>query len=499
MRRVKTLAPGGGVSTGKLTSPQPSDRFGAVGILTALTAAAKAASAAGLGQKIQALLKDEQRRINIYERRYKSAKKRFERAKTEASKRRNLRSMLRYRELMEVALLKRSLVSSGRFEPGVMLDGAAIESRRNALIKELEGSSPERKKHLEQIIKNYGEQLDRLQAQVQQATPAPTPTPTPTPSGSRAQYIAPMVDERVQRPPDQLDEGSELLRQTMLEPPSMAPDNAVVGGVGGLRFISKSPPGPGQQVRVSFYPTNPANSYAGANGIVVPGDDPVLLMRGTYTVNNQAFLRLPDFEIRTELMDFGAYRFLGLQCHPQGNYKVFQTGGLAERDVQLFGIAITVRSIQVYNGQELLLPNLGEMDVETFNLFPTQDRVRALTAAFGDTGFQQTPYNITRSDRFFVGLRTNPVIEGTARVRAIVSAYVYGTNAPLIGDFIEIPITFSIIGQMLEDKVFGNPVVVAPAARAGAQVNVGLRDEGVDSQGVRQYRLRNPRYIPPGE
>ena len=492
MRRVKTLAPGGGVSTGKLTSLQPSDRFGAVGILTALTAAAKAASAAGLGQKIQALLKDEQRRIDIYERRYKSAKKRFERARTDAAKRRNLRAMLRYRELMEVALLKRSLVSSGRFEPGVMLDGAAIESRRNALIGELEGSSPERKKHLEQIIKNYGEQLDRLQAQVQQATP------TPTPSGSRAQYIAPMVDERVQRSPDQLDEGSELLRQTMLEPPSMAPDNAVVSGVGGLRFISESPPGPGQQVRVSFYPTNPANSYAGANGIVVPGDDPVLVMRGNYNAVNQSFLRLPDFEIRTELMDFGTYRFLGLQCHPQGNYKVFQNA-TTERDVELRGIAITVRSIQVYNGQELLLPNLGEMDVETFNLFPTRNRLRAITAAIGDTGLQQTPYNITRSDRFFVGLRTNPVIEGTARVRAIVSAYVYGSPAAQVGDFIDIPISFSIIGQMLEDKVFGNTVVVAPAARAGAQVNVGLRDEGVDSQGVRQYRLRNPRYTPPGE
>tara|TARA_Y100000385_G_scaffold273419_1_gene315302 strand:- start:640 stop:1311 length:672 start_codon:yes stop_codon:yes gene_type:complete len=223
------------------------------------------------------------------------------------------------------------------------------------------------------------------------------------------------------------------------------------------------------------------------------------MMRGIYTVNGQSFLRLPDFEIRTELMDFGSYRLLGLQCHPQGDYKIFRTGGAQERAARLLGIAITVRSIQVYNGQELLLPNLGEMDVETFNLFPTMNRLRALTGALGDTGFQQTPYNITRSDRFFVGLRTNPVIEGTARVRAIVSAYVYSSADPQATDFIDIPISFSIIGQMLEDKVFGNPVVVAPAARAGAQVNVGLRDEGVDSQGVRQYRLRNPRYTPPRE
>jgi len=499
MRRVKTLAPGGGVLTHKLTSPQPSDQFGAVGILALLTAAGKAAAKAGLGKKIQAMLKDEQRRIDIYERRYKSSKKRFERARTDSAKRRNLRSMLRYRELMEVALLKRSLASSGQFEPGVMLDGAAIESRRNALIKELGGSSPERKKHLEQIIKGYEEQLDKIQAQVQQATPAlsPAPAPAPAPSGSKAQYIAPMVDERVQRI-DRADEGSELLRQTMLTKPSMSPDDAVVSGVGGLKFIAESPPGPGQQVRVSFYPTNPADSYSGANGIVVPGDDPVLLMRGTYTANNQTFLRLPDFQIRTDLMDFGTYRFLGLQCHPQGNYKIFQNAG-TEREVQLLGLAITIRSIQIYNGQEMLLPGIGEMDVETFNLFPTRDRLRGLTGGLGDTGFQQTPYNITRSDRFFVGLRTNPVVEGTARVRAIVSAYVYNSTNVVAGDFIEIPLSTTIIGQMFEDKVFGNTTVVTPAARAGAQVNVGLRDEGVDSQGVRQYRLRNPRYTPPGD
>ncbi len=496
MRRGKTLAPGGGVLTRKLTSPQPSDQFGAVGILALLTAAGKAAAKAGLGKKIQAMLKDEQRRIDLYERRYKSSKKRFERARTDSAKRRNLRSMLRYRELMEVALLKRSLASSGQFEPGVTLDGAAIESRRNALIKELGGSSPERKKHLEQIIKGYGEQLDKLQAQVAPA-PAQAPAPAPAPSGSKAQYIAPMVDERVQRP-ERVDEGSELLRQTMLTKPSMSPDDAAVSGVGGLKFIAESPPGPGQQVRVSFYPTNPANSYSGANGIVVPGDDPVLLMRGTYAANNQGFLRLPDFQIRTNLMDFGTYRFLGLQCHPQGNYKIFQSAG-TEREVQLLGLAITIRSIQIYNGQEMLLPGIGEMDVETFNLFPTRNRLRGLTGGFGDTGFQQTPYNITRSDRFFVGLRTNPVVEGTARVRAIVSAYVYNSANLVAGDFIEIPLSTTIIGQMFEDKVFGNTTVVTPAARAGAQVNVGLRDEGVDSQGVRQYRLRNPRYVPPSE
>ena len=499
MKRSRTLAPGGGVLTHHLTSPQPSDQFGAIGILTLLTAAGKAAAKAGLGKKIQAMLKDEQRRIDIYERRYKSSKKRFERAKTEAAKRRNLRSMLRYRELMEVALLKRSLASSGQFEPGVMLDGAAIESRRNALIKELGGSSPERKKHLEQIIKGYGEQLNKFQAQVSPAAPAApaSPEPAPVQSGSKAQYIAPMVDERVQRP-ERVDEGSELLRQTMLTKPSMSPDDAAVSGVGGLKFIAESPPGPAQQVRVSFYPTNPANSYSGANGIVVPGDDPVLVMRGTYTVPNQGFLRLPDFQIRTNLMDFGTYRFLGLQCHPQGNYKIFQNA-TTERDVQILGLAITVRSIQVYNGQEMLLPGIGEMDVETFNLFPTRDRLRGLTGAVGDTGFQQTPYNITQSDRFFVGLRTNPVVEGTARVRAMLSAYVYNTDGVAAGDFIDIPISTSVIGQMFEDKVFGNTTVVTPAARAGAQVNVGLRDEGVDSQGVRQYRLRNSRYIPTGE
>ena len=466
------------------------DRFGAAGIITAITAltsAAKAAQSAGLGEKIKALLQDEQRRIDIYERRYKSAKGRFESARTDAARNRNLRQMLRYRELMEIAILKRSLVESGKFQPGLMLDGVAIEARRNKLASEMEGSSPERRRHIEQLVKSYDEQLDKLQERIRQAEDVSR--------GSRAMYIAPVLDDSVSQPEDELDLGSELLQQQMSEEPSSNHDKALVSGVGGMQFLAKSPPGPGRQVRVSFYPTNPANSYAGANGIVVPGDDPVLLMTGTYTTNGQTFIRLPDFEIRTNLLDYGSYRLLGLQCHPQGNYKIM-VNATQSRTVRIAGVSITVRSIQVYNGQELLLPGLGELNAETFNLFPTRDRLRGVDAVFQTTGLQPTPYNEKRSDRFFVGLRTNPIIEGTAQVRAIVSAYVANGDGVIAGDFIQIPITTSIIGQMLEDKVFGNPVVVEPAARAGAQVNVGLRDEGVDSQGVRQYRLRNPRYVP---
>jgi hypothetical protein len=132
---------------------------------------------------------------------------------------------------------------------------------------------------------------------------------------------------------------------------------------------------------------------------------------------------------------------------------------------------------------------------------PTAEFVRGVNqpAAVPLTqGVWQTKFNQGRSDRFFVGLRTNPVIEGTARIRAVISAYMY-TEGGVIqpGDTTSIPVTLSIIGQMLEDKVYGNPVVVGPAARAGAQVNVGLRDEGLNAQGVRQYRLRNPRYVTP--
>ena len=297
----------------------------------------------------------------------------------------------------------------------------------------------------------------------------------------------------------------DLLKDALDGMPPLTPGQAAVTGVGGLMAVAQAPPGSGQQVRVTFYPTLPAQSYSGAGGIDQPGDDPILLMTGTFRVAGQQFLRLRNSRIQTDFFTYGKYRLLGVVTHFQNSYVIKDVAGAKRNNITLQNVGIVLRSMSVYNGEDIFLPDLGAVPVDTYNVFPTPDAYPGTSSAIGglNGNMQESPYNARRSTRHFIGLRTNPVIEGTARIQATVGAFCWVAPVGAIntapGDFIEIPVSVSLVCQVLEDKVFGNPIVVGPAARAGAQVNLGLADEGLDAQGVRQYVLKNPRYTPPKE
>jgi hypothetical protein len=258
-------------------------------------------------------------------------------------------------------------------------------------------------------------------------------------------------------------------------------------------------------VRVAFYPAQASQTFSGANGIFEPGDDPVLVMRLTATAPTD-FVLSSDHVVQTELLDYGKYRMLGLQCNYQGNLVVRQADGTLRTTSRVQGSAIGIRSLEIYNGEKLLLP-LGDMDAATINLFGSETGGYDGIAAGSLTSFkQQAPYNFqARSKAFFMGLRMNPIIEGTGRLRMVVRSFVSVVANPGpadfgfedAGDYVDIPISFNVIGDMVEDGVMGNPAVPSPASRAGAQVRLALKDLGQDSDGQQRLQLLNPRYRPP--
>ena len=295
----------------------------------------------------------------------------------------------------------------------------------------------------------------------------------------------------------------QVFKAAVLNPEQpVSVNQALVTGLGGLQFASDGPPGPGRNVRIAMYPGRASDSYAGADGIVVPGDDPVLLMRLTATVNTN-FVASTDYIVRTQTFTYGAYRAMGFQCNPQGNYLVSTATGENRNTSIVVGVGISVRSLQIYNGEEMLLP-VGEIDASTMSILDPPDGYFGISALNLPAYLQAGPYNPRAADRYYMGLRTNPVLDSTGRVDAVVRCFAYvKTSNPAIAptgmlatDRIEVPISFNLIGQMLEDKVFGNPKVPGPAARPGAQVQLGLRDLGRDTEGVQQLQLRNTRYVP---
>ena len=279
-------------------------------------------------------------------------------------------------------------------------------------------------------------------------------------------------------------------------------NQALVNGFGGLQFASDGPPGPGRNVRIAMYPGRASDSYAGADGIVVPGDDPVLLMRLTATVNTN-FVASTDYIVRTQTFTYGAYRAMGFQSNPQGNYLVTTATGENRNTAVVLGVGISVRSLQIYNGEEMLLP-VGEIGASSISILDPPDAYFGISGLNLPAYLQAGPYNPRAADRYYMGLRTNPVLDSTGRVDAVIRCFAYvKTSNPAIAptgmlatDRIEVPISFNLIGQMLEDKIFGNPKVPGPAARPGAQVQLGLRDLGRDTEGVQQLQLRNTRYVP---
>jgi hypothetical protein len=534
MDLLRALAPTQARSPARRRGIPLRDSFGAVtaiAVMSALSAAGGLASTGiGLSQQLKKLWKNEEKLLEGYREEYQKAKAGLARAKTTGAKERHLKRLIRYQELVALTEIKLHLVRAGLIEPGPMLEGATLEMRRNMLADEWETAEPERRKHIERLVAGYDEELAHMQrmvSQFQKIEESRAPAPAPPAAGSAArrapsfgqasvELILPSDDEAVQRVQTSesvyLSRGdtsgeqevlltNQLLKGAVLEPaPPVQVNHALVTGIGGQQFVARAPM---REVCVSFYPSRPADSYAGANGILVPGDDPVLLMRLSAGQNTN-FLASTDFEISTELFDYGKYRVVGLMSHPQGSYQVRTAAGLIRSTSQVNGVGISIRSIQVYNGEELLLP-LGDLDVDNFNIFPRTDAYPGISSTSLSAFAQQAPYNERRSDRFFVGLRTNPVIEGTARLRAIVRCFVYSTsNNPgvvptgmLLGDTLEVPVSFSLLGQMLEDKVFGDPLVPGPASRPGAQVQLGLREIGTDAQGVQQLQLRNVRYTAP--
>jgi len=486
-------------------------RFGAVvAVLTAITAGVNLAkNAAGLGPVAKKVFAKHTKKADMWRVQMIRAQRQMERAKSKGAKRRARRRFLRYRERWHLEKLRQALVAEGVAKGGPLLDGTALEIRRNMLVAEWDSASPSGRVDIEKLIGNYDKKTDELYRQWQAMGGGASPGAL-APGGSPARFgLGPIP----RPPPDaeapgSAEEAPYTKPVTLHEGPIQASNlkvnerQALVTGIGGLGFVSTSPPGGGRLVRVAFYPATPAQSYSGANGIVSPGDDPVLMMTLTSTVASD-FVLSADHVIETELFDYGRYRVVGLQCHHQSNFVVQDNAAVNRTTAVVQGCAVTVRSLEVYNGEKMLLP-LEELDVNTFDIFGGSFGGYPGISSTSLTAYQQqAPYNFrSRSKGFFMGLRTNPVLEGTAKLRMVVRSFIsvvtndaaVAATGMLAGDTLEVPISFNVIGDMLEDKVFGDPVMPSPASRAGAQVHLGAKDLGQTSGGEQRLQIINPRY-----
>ena len=289
-------------------------------------------------------------------------------------------------------------------------------------------------------------------------------------------------------------------------------DKANVRGVGGLVFTAQAPPGPARLMRLPFYPANDNDAFNGSDGIDTPGDDPMLRISLQNTGLVTTSVTSTPVRMITPTVDYGRYRIVGVQVNYQYNYAPKDALGnfalpyipsppaplpppfLPNPDARVGQVAIAVKNLQVYNGQQLFI--VGQ------NNFLDGEEVRALPS-LGSSGFTggflgglvsryqgQRPWQTAAFRQQFMGLRDYPVVDEVAQATIEVQAFVRNLAS---GFSIVVPATVSLVVEMLEDRVFGNIMNPSPAARAGANVKVGTKEVG-KKDGRDQLALRSLRY-----
>ena len=220
----------------------------------------------------------------------------------------------------------------------------------------------------------------------------------------------------------------------------------------------------------------------------------------------------------TPIVDYGRYRIVGVQVNYQYNYAPKDALGnfappyipsppapppppfLPNPDALVGQVAIGVKNLQVYNGQQLFIVNQNNyLDAEEIRVLPTLGSSGFTGGLLGGgllSRYQgQRPWQTAAFRQQFMGLRDYPVVDEVAQATIEVQAFVRNLAS---GFSIVVPVTVALVVELLEDRVFGNIMNPSPAARAGATVSVGTREVG-KKDGRDQLALRSLRYERPKE
>ena len=458
---LRALAPG---RTSAQAGPQPTNQFG-LAVVTGLVAAGRKGAQflrSERGQQLVAKLgkwaKDEEGRAQEQWLRYRN---RAAKATDPTKKAQAQRKADRYAERFELAKVRRIFAARGIGGKEPMALGTILEHRRNVLALEWKEATPESKKKLSALIKGYDTKLAKLKREADVLAQAGFGA-TESPRG---------------------------------RPFPMSTEKAAVTGIGGLQFDTQSPPGPARLTRLPMYPVNDADAMSGATGLLAAGDDPMLLMQLTQNAAAAGFVLGSEYQLTTRTLQYGTYRVLGIQCSFQENYVPKDpNAAFAVSTAPVLGVGLSVRSLEIYNGAELLLP-LNDLAADSFVLLRPQGGSAQCQAPGAYFYHVQAPYGWTyRQGALFMGLRTYPVVDSDSTLQMTVQAYAMPV-AP--GFVVPVPICVNLVCEILTDKVYGDPISPSPAARAGALVQLSAAPTATSVPGQQMIHIQTSRWRRP--
>jgi hypothetical protein len=170
-------------------------------------------------------------------------------------------------------------------------------------------------------------------------------------------------------------------------------------------------------------------------------------------------------------------------------------------------IGITIRELTVYNGDNILVVEDSEsVGANDFNIL---DRPETFQYTYGFGGFGITPQGqpaVTlqgfknEHDYKFIGFRDQPIVETNSQVFVKVEAFINAILAfvgpypvgPPLPKIPPIPFSMNLVVDMLDDSIFGDPLVPSPASRSAANIKLGKLDLGHDEIVITNAVTRDP-------
>jgi len=451
-------------------NPKKSEVFGAVAALLAAGKGIAKGAQFLQSEKGQALVSDLLKKAGDDEGRYNTLFVRYRnkarRAKSPKDKAKYQAKATRYQERRELSRVRKIFASRGVGRSHPAEKGVIKETRRNELALEWDTADPSRKTAIESLVKGYDTELASLKKK----------------ADAQAKYGATKAKRR--RGPKKLP---------------FSPEQALVQGIGGLRFDVQSPPGPARLCRLPMYPVNNADSMSGNAGILSAGDDPTVMMLLSNTGPGGGPITGTTYELETRELEYGSYRVVGIQCSYRNEATVKDiAAGWAVQNSSILGLGVSLNSLQVYNGAELLLPDTN-IDARSCILLRPEGATFSSAGGVAAPGryFQQTKYTFDRrKGSLFMGLRDYPVVSTNAKLRMNLNAFA-GFIPYNIGNTnsIVVPVCVNLVCEILTDKVFGNPRNPSPAGRAGALVKVAASPSAGVSEAP-TYRVSSARWRP---
>jgi hypothetical protein len=157
-------------------------------------------------------------------------------------------------------------------------------------------------------------------------------------------------------------------------------------------------------------------------------------------------------------------------------------------------IAITIKELTVYNGNNILIVEDSEsVSATEFNILNRSEQIEFSEYVFDGAGVDiegQTSQPLSdenHDDSYkFIGFRDHPIVDPNSQVFVKVDAFIanlpdwgIGAGYPANTPRPKIPpVSFSInlVVDLLEDKVFGDQFAPSPASRAAANVKLSGRE-----------------------